>query len=136
MIDRNHLIGLLIVFIQLGDGDLLDEDKILSEELCDPADRCTVRELKNILTQLIENFSYLRSPRFHSEIEGKSEAYAQMYRRRCDDPVRRISFRESFCDSLKNIEDDEVLDFVPPECQELVFSVRLLLAKISNPTNT
>ena len=118
----------------MNDADLASRDEGLPNEVCLPADRSIVRELRAYILPLRQSFEYTRSPEFRSSVAGKSAALQGMQEKLARDPVRRQGQVERFDKALESVlNSDEAFELLPEEQHGVLLRVRALAQSLGNP---
>ena len=134
MLTKVELVTLLVAWSSMNDMGLADEDTSLSAEICSPVDRAPVRRAARLVDHLRKRFSYVESPLFVRELQGKSAAYATMRKKLEDEPTRRAAHLQSFTSALRSIlSSREAYDLVPTERHTELAALAGLLRQVGNP---
>ncbi len=133
MLNKQQLIGMLVGLTRVNDIDLVNDQSVLSHEVCLDGDRSLVRRMAEIVSELYETFDYSRSPEFLRSIEGRSVEVRAM-RERLLTPIKRAEIQTRLGQALEKVwESDEVFELIEPSRQERVKELRNLLCEVSNP---
>tara|TARA_R110002072_G_C7569344_1_gene500963 strand:- start:82 stop:468 length:387 start_codon:yes stop_codon:yes gene_type:complete len=125
---------MIVGLVEVNDADLLDQDAILSVDVCTPGERTAVRGIRDLIHQLYLHFDYLASPRFVDETDGKSSAFSGMLRKRYSDPVRRAECRRAYAVALANILDEnDAYSLTKTAEHDSLDRLRELLNALANP---
>src|SRR5512145_1385990 len=114
MLSKAGLLRFLMDLAAVNDLDLVEDDALLSVEVCAESDRAAVREAAQILRFLRREFSYTLSPEFEASVVGRSAAYAAMRAKLVSEPTKRAALRRRFDETLSNLpSSDEVFQLLP-----------------------
>jgi hypothetical protein len=134
MLTKHDLVTLLVAWSSMNDAGLAEEDGCLSIEVCSPEDRPAVRRAARLIDHLRKRFSYLESPIFRRELQGKSEAVATMRTRLEDEPTKRVAHLQAFTSALRSIlSSRDVYDLVPIERHAELDALASILEQVANP---
>jgi hypothetical protein len=103
LLSKAGLLQLLVDLAAVNDAQLVDEDRILTSDICAAEDRALVREAAYAIRALLAEFSYLASPKFERLVAGKSPAVVAMQRKLASDPVRRKHNLELFETAMQQL---------------------------------
>ncbi len=133
MLSKQQLIGLLVGLKRVNDIELINDQAVLSNEVCLDGDRGLVRRMAFIVNELYETFDYSRSPEFLRSTEGKSAEFKAM-RQRLLTPTKRIEVQRRLGHALERVwESDEVFELIEPSRLGRIKELRNLLCEVSNP---
>ena len=131
---KAELLTLLVAWSRMNDAALADDDACLSIEVCDPKDRPEVRRAALLIDHLRNRFSYLDSPRFHREIDGKSASYVSMRERLENAPTKRAAHLDMFTSALGSVLlSRDVYDLVPEERHAELDALANIFRQVANP---
>ena len=134
MLAKSELARFLIGLVTANDADLIDEDSVLSPDICAAVDRDAVRQLRDMIQDLYRDFDYLDSPEFDALARDKSADYVNMLKRRWMEPKRRTEQRNNFADALAFVlSDDRVYELTPPDRHRILDEIRNGFAVVANP---
>jgi|GEM_PF-1067546 hypothetical protein len=135
MLTKLELCRMIVGLVEVNDGELLDQDAILSADVCTLDDRAAVRRIRDLILRLYLDFDYLASPRFAAETDGKSSAFSGMLSQRYADPVQRRERRRQYAVALASILDDnDAYTLTRASEHESLDRLCVLLNALSNPT--
>lgn len=106
MLTKPELCRLIVGLVEVNDADLLDQDALLSADVCTHDDRIAVRVIRDLMRRLYLEFDYIASPGFIAETDRKSSAFSSRLSKRYSDPVQRKECRRVYAVALANIMDD------------------------------
>ena len=130
MLSKPELARFLIGLVEVNDADLIDDDSILSPEICAAVDRVAIRRLRDMIQHLYRDFDYLATPEFTAMANGKSDALRAMLARRWSDPERQTEQRKKLAHSLASLlSDDRAYELTPPECHKILDGLRVGFAQ-------
>ncbi|MCC9602246.1 hypothetical protein LOC67_16950 [Stieleria sp. JC731] len=125
---------MIVGLVEVNDADLLDQDAILSADVCTHGDRSALRTIRDLIHRLYQDFNYLESPRFTAETDGKSVAFSRMLSKRYSDPVRRTEFRSTYAVALaKILDDNDAYTLTKPADHKSLDRLREMLNSLENP---
>ncbi len=134
MLTKAQLCRMIVGLVDANDAELVDLDTVLHTDVCAPADRGAVRDIRDLINRLFADFDYLESPRFDVEAEGKSSVYLKMLCKRYSDPVRCTEWRRAYADALGNVLNDNVAYSLTKSSNHVSLDrLRELLIAIANP---
>jgi hypothetical protein len=135
MLTKPEVCRMIVGLVEVNNADLLDQDAILSPDVCTHDDRAAVRRIRDLILQLYLDFDYLASPRFAAETDGKSSVFAGMLSKRYADPVQRKERRRQYAVALASILDDnDAYTLTRTAEHESLDRLCELLNALSNPT--
>ncbi|WP_345689638.1 hypothetical protein [Novipirellula caenicola] len=136
MLTKPELCRMIVGLVEVNDADLLDQDTILSADVCTHGDRTAVRGIRDLMHRLYLDFDYLASPRFLAETDGKSSSFSGMLSKRYSDPVQRTESRHAYAVALANILDDnDAYTLTKTAEHDSLDRLRELLNGLENPGN-
>ena len=134
MTSKSGVIHFVMGMIETGDADLLEQNSILSLQICNSEDRPTVREIARLLKSLHDDFDYTKSPEFLTAIAGKSDAYQAMKMRLVSQPAHETENQVHFNLALHNLlASREAFELVPENRHADLTKVIELAESLSNP---
>ncbi|MBN8599559.1 MAG: hypothetical protein J0M26_00805 [Planctomycetes bacterium] len=134
MLTKPELCRMIVGLVEINDAELLDQDTILSADVCTHADRIVVRIIRDIILRLYLEFDYVASPRFNAETDGKSSAFSAKLSKSYSNPVQRKECRRMYAVALANILDDNsVYDLTRTAEHDSLDRLRELLNGLRNP---
>ena len=134
MLTKSEILRLLVAYARMRDQELVEDDQVLSLEVCFPKDRERIRKIMKLLVPLRDSFRYTESPEFLGAVAGKSEAVRQMKMKLASDPVRRKEAQDRFDRTLRDLLlSDEVLSLTPAPAHGTLREIAELVRGLSNP---
>ena len=111
MLSRSAALAIPISLARAGDLDLREA----IWKSVDPTEQGDLRDLLEAITTIFERYSYLESPRFATEVVGKSEAFVEMRARLELRPETRRRRIEELCEILRRLPEsgDELRKVLP-----------------------
>ena len=137
MLSQSELAGFLIGLVKINDADLIDDDALLTPEICAADDRAAIRRLRDMIQSLYRDFDYLASREFAAMGNGKSNAYRAMLARIWNDPEKRTQKCKEFADAMAALlADDRAYDLTPAEHHKIHDQLRDGLDRLRIPMVT
>ena len=137
MISKSCLAKILVGLVETNDADLVDDDSILSSDVCAVDDRSSIRQLRNNVQLLYRKFDYTASPEFIAKTEGKSDEYVAMLTKRMRDPQKRAQHRQTYARSIASmLSDDRVYELTAPNHHKILDDLRAGFKLVKNPEVT
>ena len=137
MLSKSCLAKFLVGLVETNDADLVDDDSILSIDVCAVNDRSAIRQLGNNIELLYREFDYTASPEFIATTEGKSDEYVAMLKKRLRDPEKRVQHRETYAQSIASmLSDDRVYELTAPNHHKILDDLRAGFKLVENPDVT
>lgn len=134
MLTKLELCRLIVGLVEVNDADLVDQDALLSVDVCTHDDRIAVRVIRDLIRRLYLDFDYVASPRFKAETDGKSSAFSAMLSKRYSDPVQRKECQRVYAVALGSILDDNnVYNLTRTAEHDSLDRLRELLNALRNP---
>ena len=134
MLTKSEVLKLLVAYARMRDQQLVENDQILSAEVCLPEDRPRLGRIMALLVSLRDSFSYTESPEFLESIAGKSEALRQMNEKLASGPVKRREAEDRFDRALRALLlSDEVFRLTPAVAHATLREIAELASSLSNP---
>ena len=134
MLTKPELCRMIVGLVEVNDADLLDQDALLSADVCTHDDRTEVRVIRDLIRRLYLDFDYVASPRFNAETDGKSSAYSAKLSKRYSDPIQRKEFRRVYAVALANVLDkNDVYNLTRTAEHDSLDRLRELLNGLTNP---
>jgi hypothetical protein len=134
MIRKTQLVALLVDLAATSDIEALDDDRVLSEEVCVPRDRHVVRHAGKILARLRGRFSYVNSPAFYRLVQGRTPRVAAMQRRLEEAPARKVDRLEELDSALRGLLHSRVVyDLLDADASEDLRAIEAILKGLANP---
>ena len=79
----------IVGLIEVNDAELIDDDRLLTPQICAADDRATLRQLRDLMVELTRQFDFTVTPKFNGMIAERSDAYRLAMVRRYSDPEKR-----------------------------------------------
>ena len=134
VLSKTQLTKFLIGLVAVNDADLVDDDSILSPEICAADDRVVIRRLRDMTQNLYRDFDYLASPEFAAEASGKSDAYHRMLTKRCSDPERQREHRKNYAVAMSTLlSSSRAYELTSPDGHKILDELRSGFASLANP---
>ena len=134
MLSKPELAGFLIGLVKINDADLIDDNALLTPEICAADDRTAIRRLRDMIQSLYREYDYLASPEFATMANGKSDAYRAMLAKRWSDPEKRTQQRKNYADAMATLlSHDRAYELTPPERHKILDDLRNGFRSLSNP---
>lgn len=134
MLTKPELCRMIVGLVDVNDADLLDQDALLSADVCTHDDRTAVRVIRDLIRRLYLDFDYVASPRFNAETDGKSSAYSARLSKRYSDPIQRKECRRVYAIALANVLDEnDVYNLTRTAEHDSLDRLRELLNALRNP---
>lgn len=134
MLTKGEVATLLVAWSSMNDIQLADNDACLPQDVCSPEDRVHVRRAATLVDRLRTDFSFVKSPRFQRQVEGKSAAFSAMKQKLEDEPSKRAQHARLFDAALNSIlASEEVYDLVPAERHADLRELQARLQRLGNP---
>ena len=136
MLTKHELCRLVVGLAEVNDSDLLDDDTNLPTDVCDATDRDAVRQIRDLIHGLYQDFDYLASPLFATTTQSKSDQYRDMLAKLHNDPVRRTEDRRRYAVALCSILDDnDAYNLTSLARHPLLDELRAKINSLENPSN-
>lgn len=114
MLSKSEVLQLLVVYARMRDQQLVENDQVLSADVCLPEDRRRLRRIMALLVPLRDSFRYEDSPDFQESVAGKSEALKRMKEKLASDPLKRREAESRFDRALRDLlSSDEAFRLTP-----------------------
>lgn len=134
MLTKPELCRMIVGLVEVNDADLLDQDALLSADVCTHDDRTAVRVIRDLIRRLYLDFDYVASPRFNAETDGKSSAYFARLSKQYSDPIQRKECRRVYAIALANVLDEnDVYNLTRTAEHDSLDRLRELLNALRNP---
>jgi hypothetical protein len=134
MLSKKEVLRLVTALARMNDSGVISNDKGLPDEICAPADRKTVREIRALVVPLRQDLEYSESPEFRQAVGGKSPAFAEMQKRLSADPARRKAYADRIDKALEEVLDnDDAFRLLPESRHAALLMIRQHVASLRNP---
>lgn len=134
MLTKRELLALIVSFASMNDAALLEDDRGLPPTVCNPDDRPAVRRALRIIQGLRARFSFPESPRFASEVQGRSTAYVTLRATMENEPVKKARHVAAFDAALAAVlSSSEAFELVPAARHPELAVLQSLLRQVANP---
>jgi hypothetical protein len=134
VLSKTQLAKFLIGLVEVNDADLVDDDSILSPEICDADDRVVIRRLRDMIQNLYRDFDYTASPEFAALTSGKSVAYRSMLTKQCSAPERRNEHRKNYASAMALLlSNSRAYELTSPDGHKILDELRSGFTSLANP---
>ena len=135
VITKAELIKLVVGLVEVSDADLLDNNALLTSDVCFSKDRDNIRVIRDLVVDLYNNFDFTVSPKFISMVDGKSSAYTSALKRKFNQPVLRSKLWNEYGMVLANVqESNQVYELTDIRYHPKLDEIHEILKHTGNPT--